>query len=107
MSFINRRFVIEWNNLYPLDYWWRRKYNIPFNSKNHRNVSYIDMYYDWLEEKLYEENIKNIGEESERLKKYKETGEWMLPHVDEGNEEKVTELFDNIDINAFNEVEDG
>lgn len=98
----NKQFVLEWNNTFPLDYWWRKKYNIPFNSKKHREVSYIDIYYEWLEEHLYEEHVKSVGEETERLRKYKETGEWITPYVDKEQQEEEDKLFDMVDIVSLN-----
>ena len=50
-------FVFNWN-LFPLDYWWRKKYNIPFGSKKHREMSFIDMAIEWKEEKIIE-NVMN------------------------------------------------
>lgn len=106
----NRDFLIKWNINYPLDYWWRKKYNIPFNSRKHREISYIDIFYEWLEEKLYEENIKNIGEEQARIDQYRKSGEWFVPFVSEEDkkileekERELTDLFDKIDISSFNE----
>ena len=49
-------FVFNWN-LFPLDYWWRKKYNIPFGSKKHREMSFIDMAIEWKEEKIIENVI--------------------------------------------------
>lgn len=106
MNFINRKFILEWNNSFPLDYWWRKKYNVPFNSPRHRETSQIDIYFEWLEENLFEENTKKVLEEAERLQKYKSTGEWIQTYRDEEYEEKVNELFDKMDISAFNQMSD-
>lgn len=51
-------FLSFWNSLY-LDFWWRKKYNIPFGSSQHREMNPIDMLIEYLEE----EQIKLAFEE--------------------------------------------
>lgn len=46
--------VKKWNLLFPLDRWYRKKYNIPFNSSKHRVLSFIDMYFEYYEYYIYE-----------------------------------------------------
>ena len=50
-----REFIIQWNNKFSFDLWWRRKYNIPFNSPNHRKASLIDIRVERVECLLMEE----------------------------------------------------
>lgn len=38
-----RLFVKDWNLKYPVDRWWREKYNIPFGSPQHLDQSLLDM----------------------------------------------------------------
>jgi len=45
--------IAKWNLEYPLDHWYRKKYNIPFNSKKHREANIQDIYFEYMEEKLY------------------------------------------------------
>lgn len=47
--------IIEWNNRFPIDRWWRKKYNIAFNSSTHRESSFLDQLLDYEEDKLFEE----------------------------------------------------
>lgn len=101
----DKEFLLEWNSLFPLDYWWRKKYNIPFNSKKHRRISYIDIYYEWLEEEVYKEYFDEIGNKEEKRKHYESTGEWFSFKPSEEEEEKLLELFDKIDVSEFN-IED-
>ena len=42
-------FLINWSS-FPIDYWWRKRYNIPFGSKEHREMNFIDMYIEWKED---------------------------------------------------------
>lgn len=46
-------FIINWNSNFPLDRWWREKYNIPFNSEKHRQMSLIDMRIQFEEDKIF------------------------------------------------------
>jgi hypothetical protein len=97
----NRQFLLEWNLEFPLDHWWRKKYNVPFNSPKHRAVSAIDMFYDWLEDHMFEDYVSETQEKNEKLKIYQETGKWL--HVDaEQAKTDLIEKFDKIDISAFN-----
>jgi hypothetical protein len=47
--------IIKWNYNFPLDKWWRKKYGIPFNSKKHKEISQIDILFEYHEDKLFEE----------------------------------------------------
>src|ERR1700746_2545499 len=51
-------FIEKWNKEYPFDRWWRKKYNIPFGSKVHKEASHIDMYFEYKED-LYFKNLKD------------------------------------------------
>ena len=44
-----KELVEHWNKVMPIDRWYRKKYNIPFNSPNHRAVNIIDMFFEFLE----------------------------------------------------------
>lgn len=54
-------FILEWNIKYPVDRWWRKKHNIPFNSSAHRECSFVDMFFEFREDKMYEEAYKNMS----------------------------------------------
>ena len=60
--------IINWSINFPIDRIWRKKYNIPFNSSIHREVSFIDQLIDIEEDKFFEElyssidYIPNIGD---------------------------------------------
>lgn len=62
-------FINRWHSLFVLDYWWRKKYNVPFGSPEHRSMSFIDMYIEYREEKkimalkkMEEEKEYSVGE---------------------------------------------
>jgi hypothetical protein len=90
----SRSFLIEFNNLFPLDRWYRKKYNIAFGSPQHRAISQIDIYMEWLEDFIFEEHEQEIKEKRERAKLYAQ-GEWITQRIDEEIED---DLFDKIKI---------
>lgn len=68
-----KRFMIRWNNRYPLDYWWRKKHNVPFLSQTHKEQSFLNQLMEYEEDCLYneldekdnssiDEYIPNIGD---------------------------------------------
>nr|DAT83583.1 MAG TPA: Protein of unknown function (DUF321) [Caudoviricetes sp.] len=69
-----RTFMIQWNNKFPYDRWWRKKHGVAFLSPEHRGCSFIHqmmefeedmMFNQVLTEKTEKENdpyIPNIGE---------------------------------------------
>jgi hypothetical protein len=48
-----RNFIIAWNIAYPLDKWWRDKYNIAFNSQKHRDSNILDVCIEYEEMLLF------------------------------------------------------
>lgn len=57
--------VAEWNVNFPIDHWWRRKHSIPFNSPKHREVSFLDMYFEFVEDRLYRISAEKILSEKD------------------------------------------
>lgn len=68
---LNKEFIIKWNNKYPFDYIWRRKYNIPFGSDKHLSMTLFDMIVDLEEQRMYTQLINKkedtFVEKSDRL----------------------------------------
>lgn len=57
-------FIYEWNIKNPIDRWWREKHNIAFNSPEHRVSSFIDMYFEYKEDRIYNDLL--IKDKSEK-----------------------------------------
>lgn len=53
-------FIIKWNNANPLDYFWRKKYNIAFGSEEHKRVNFLDQAIDYHEERLMKKHRENL-----------------------------------------------
>lgn len=90
--------VLKWNNQWRYDYWWRRKYNVAFNSEAHRNVSQIDIKFEFIESTLANKQMEKSKEREERLKEFKETGKWIRESIDKNRED---ELFSKMDLSNF------
>lgn len=41
-------FLFNWHK-FTIDYWWRKKYNVPFGSPQHRAMNPIDMLIEYTE----------------------------------------------------------
>jgi hypothetical protein len=99
-------FLLNWNQKFPLDRWYRKKYNISFNSIQHRSVSYIDIFYEWLEDELVQHYTNKAEKENEKISQYKKTGRWLRTAEENINQEEFVKKFDDLDISAFNEPND-
>lgn len=60
--------MVVWNNRFPLDRWWRRKYNIPYLSGKHRESSFFWQYHEYYEEVIFKEYYDEKEKEREREK---------------------------------------
>lgn len=92
--------LIAWNNKFPKDRLYRKKYNIAFGSNEHRNTNQIDIYFDSLEDKLFLKYSKLYLENKERQDEYKSTGKWLKDI--EMDEKKMEDLFDKLDVKKLN-----
>jgi len=72
-----RNFIVSWNDDFPIDLWWRRRNNVSFNSPKHRCMSFIDMYFEYEEEKMIEEYSEYKKERENDLEDYQITGKWL------------------------------
>lgn len=90
-----KTFIINWNNLFPLDRWYREKYKIPFNSKKHLKASQVDILLEYIEEISFKEYSDDMISDIEN-KKLLDKGEWLKPT--EVTEKESDDLFDAIEI---------
>ena len=95
MNLQSKQFIAEWNNKFPLDRPHRKKYSISFGSEEHRALSQVNIFLEWLEDQLYADltsNIKNEIEAKEQLSK----GIWIKEDAVDDDEEN--RLFDQLKI---------
>lgn len=75
-------FVRQWNYRFPVDYWWRKKHKVAFNSQKHRNSNFWDMMYEYYEDQMYRSfAIKNTYQPNE--------GDWL--NIKEEEEKSIEE----------------
>ena len=92
-------FLLDWH-LFPIDYWWRKRYHVAFGSSQHREMNFIDMFIEWSEElqinKFNAENPRDgWTEEDERnLGLLGGNGEPMT-------QGEIDEEYDNLDLSQF------
>ena len=84
-------FIATWHSGFILDYWWRKKYNVPFGSLKHRSMNFIDMYIEYQEEI----EIKNLREKE---KKSEEEFDENI-HV---SQEEIDEDYEKLNLEEFN-----
>lgn len=94
--------ITTWSNKFPLDRWWRKKYSVQFNSTAHRQSSQIDILFEYLEDRLYDNATKTVDENKKKAERY-EKGIWFNEQQESRlSEEAQIDLFDKIDVNEFN-----
>jgi hypothetical protein len=94
-----RSFIIQWNNDHPLDRKFREKYNIAFNSVEHRKSNQLDILLEYVESKCFEDAEQHFSLEQEKLTKY-ENGVWISER--EVSEDQSLDLFEKINIASIN-----
>lgn len=105
-----RSFVEFWNQNYPIDKWWRDKYNIPFGSKLHKEQGVLDMRIDFEEDLMHAEALIKI-KEREHYEPSK--GLWLKKKPNfKPTRQEIERDFDNIDLgniqaNSREEIVDG
>lgn len=55
-----RKFMIQWNNRFPVDRWWRKKHNIPFLSEEHKKQSFLNQVMEYEEDCFFQERRERL-----------------------------------------------
>lgn len=93
--------VVEWNNRFPLDKWFREKYKLSFNSLGHRSISQIDIFFEYNEDKLFKKyNQDNI------IKKQEEEDYKNGILLKDREDKNLEDAFDNISISQLQILSD-
>lgn len=91
--------LILWNNKFRYDYWYRKKYNIAFNSEEHRAINPIDVKMNYVEENLMEQERMRFVNEQKGEQIYEKTGRWLKKRKRSEAQEEA--LFDLIDFKGY------
>ncbi len=73
-----RHEIIAWNNRFPLDRWWRKKYDVSYLSDTHRESTFYGQFFEYREEMIFKEFTEEQANENKNpLKDYLPmTGDW-------------------------------
>ena len=93
-----KTFIYRWNTNYPIDRWWREKHGVAFNSPAHRVVSFLDMYIEWLEDKIYADAFKGATKNEQ----YK-PGEWLEEMQEKVDADLEIKEFESMDLSQFDD----
>lgn len=91
-----KSFIISWNNKFTYDKLYRQKYNIAFNSQQHRSLSPIDIFIDIMEDKLIKKQFEDQLNREKLLKDYKDTGLFLIDVEEKLSEEEKEDMFSSI-----------
>lgn len=88
-------FITRWNIDFPIDYWWRQTHGVSFNSKSHRETSFIDMLIEWEERQVMRDLTINKEEEVY----IPNSGNWYSSSI--ASQEISEEDFNKVDIDKI------
>ena len=95
------KFIFKWHD-FPFDYWWRKKYKIPFGSQAHREMNFIDMYIEYREEFLLnqaiEEHDKSVSDREDEELGLKDGSEKRVIKM---TKREIDDDFENLDLSQF------
>lgn len=95
------KFIFKWHD-FPFDYWWRKKYKIPFGSQAHREMNFIDMYIEYREEfllnKAIEEYDKSVSDREDEEQGLKDGSEKRVIKM---TKQEIDDDFENLDLSQF------
>lgn len=93
-------FILDWHQ-FPLDYWWRKKHNVPFGSQQHRDMNFIDMLVEYREEIVINrlvEKLKKEREEKENDSLGLSSNNKEVIHL---SQEQIDDDYENLDLSQF------
>lgn len=50
-----RTYILQWDNRFPFDRWWREKHNVAFLSTQHRETNFLYQKLEYVEEQMFTE----------------------------------------------------
>jgi hypothetical protein len=91
-------FIFNWHE-FEIDYWWRKRYNVSFGSKNHKEMNFIDMVIEYQEEQL----LIEAQEEAKKRQEEKENRELGLVTDKEVKltKEQIDYDYETLDLSQF------
>jgi hypothetical protein len=100
--------IYAWDNLFPFDLWWRRKYKVAFGSVEHKSMKMSFVVFDYEENRLLDEEIeKQDPEEFQRRRVTKKVkGEDMENWIGGSmTKQEIDKAFEDFDPVKYAEIE--
>lgn len=99
--------IREWNLRYPLDKWYRDKFNIRYNSKEHVETDIIDIRIMFEEDVMYRKALIDASQ-SNKNTYLPGRGKWLKeqPKNNDPSKEEIIEIYDRVDLKDFKEDPD-
>lgn len=86
--------------MFPLDRWWRQKHQIAFNSLKHREVSYIDIVLEYIEDSMFKQFNDEYRLQQEKQELFKKG--IVIQQSKEEQAKEEDDLFEKLKINIQN-----
>lgn len=96
-------FIFSWHQ-FPIDYWWRKKYHVPFGSSQHREMNFIDMWIEYREEVMLNKQISQSDQYDEEAEDEALGLKDDNKRVVKVTEKEIDEDFENLDLEQFDKV---
>lgn len=92
--------ILDWNIDYPVDAWWRARYNIPYGSPSHLDMDMIDMRIAYEEEILAIRINKELERRAEEAEN-KMVGISSDKRIVEMSKDEIDKEFEDLDITQY------
>jgi len=94
-----RNFLNNWHR-FPIDFWWRKKYNIPFGSKKHRKANFIDMLIEYREQQMINDDTEKTDEVNDEDLGMELDG--TNRRTVDLSQQEIDDDYENMDLEQFN-----
>lgn len=89
-----KKFVNYWDSSFPLDYYWRQRHNVAFNSEQHRQSCFIDQLFEYLEDEAFQKILKKSIDKKEVYQPGFQN--WLKSK--KYSEKEVDDIFNSLDL---------
>ena len=90
-----------WNNALYFDVWWRKKYNVSWGSKEHKEVSFQVQLWEYLEQQIIDKAIDDYDPEAENEMIEEISGNSSKRKIVSLTQKEIEAEFDNINLDDF------
>ena len=92
------KFLESWHS-FPIDFWWRKKYNVPFGSKQHREMNFIDMLIEYQEDLNISKKISKSNDVSDE--DYESVGYYESDGGETMSQAEIDKDFEDLKLSEF------